>query len=63
MDGMNCMRRACTCVQKEVEGSFLFRLAELTVLPWKGNAVNRVCFRNPGEKRSPLWVHTLEDPV
>lgn len=66
MDGWQgqCKKeRVRTYVQKEVEGSFLFRSAELTVPSWKGNAVNSVCFEDPDEKRSPRWVRTLEDPA
>lgn len=39
--------RVRTYVQKKLEGSFLFRSAELTVLFWKGNAVNSACFKDP----------------
>lgn len=41
-----------TYTQKKVEESFLFRSAELTVLFWKGNAVNSACFKDPVGPRS-----------
>lgn len=50
--GRHEVERVCTYTQKKVEESFLFRSAELTVLFWKGNAVNSACFKDPVGPRS-----------
>lgn len=62
-DRQHDKERVSTYVPK-VEDSLLFRSAELTLMSYKGSAVNSVYFKDPREKRSPrgsvLWKTQCE---